>query len=401
MASGSVQRRCVICRREGKSGWEECLHREAVYYICFRYGKRWKSKKIGPSKKDAERVLYQTLSSINHGTYDEPNPSTFKDFSAKWLEDYAKPRIKVRTFRTYEATVRRVLVPYLGRYLLTDIKQETIEKLMAELLKTVTPKTVNNALRILKSVLKGARRWRYIKEDPSLDVKGYKVVQEEMDNLTPAEIGLLLKHSREPFRTLFLTAILTGMRRGEVLALQWGDIDWNSDTVFVRRSIIFDSKIRSGDSCRWHFDTPKTRNSVRALVMSPRLKEALEIHRLTALGNEWDLVFTNKEGRPIDPSHMLQREFTPALRCAGLRQVRFHDLRHTYASLLINQGENVKFVQSQMGHASCQTTLDRYGHLMPVKSNEVGLRIDGQVFIGSDQSQVECCVGRFEAKVAI
>ena len=104
--------------------------------------------------------------------------------------------------------------------------------------------------------------------------------------------------------------------------------------------------------------------------------EALEIHRITAPVGKDDLVFCSKVGNPIDPAHFIQREFEPSLRRVGLRKVRFHDLRHTYATFLIAQNENIKFIQSQLGHASIQTTIDRYGHVLPNTHHGVGQRLD-------------------------
>ena len=110
------------------------------------------------------------------------------------------------------------------------------------------------------------------------------------------------------------------------------------------------------------------------------MKEALEIHRITAVENLYVLVFCNKEGKPIDGKNMTARDFHPTLRLAGLRKIRFHDLRHTFTTLLINQNENIKFIQSQLGHASIQTTIDRYGHLLPCDQHGVGVKLDGQIF---------------------
>jgi integrase len=114
--------------------------------------------------------------------------------------------------------------------------------------------------------------------------------------------------------------------------------------------------------------------------MSPALKEALEIHRISCPVGPHDLVFCTKSGGPLDPDNMVKREFLPALTAAGLRRVNFHSLRHSYTSMLISQGENVKFIQSQLGHASIQTTLDRYGHLLPVDQVGVGRKLDAQLF---------------------
>lgn len=111
------------------------------------------------------------------------------------------------------------------------------------------------------------------------------------------------------------------------------------------------------------------------------LKKALQNHKQnSAIENENDLVFCNQEGNPIDPDNMIKREFNPSLKAAGLKRIRFHDLRHTFATLLIHQGENIKFIQNQMGHASIQTTMDRYGHLLPVSAYGVGSKLDNQIF---------------------
>ncbi len=149
---------------------------------------------------------------------------------------------------------------------------------------------------------------------------------------------------------------------------------------------------------RWWFDSPKTQYSVRAIIMSLRLKEALEKHRFNQTVefaqkekgkkplNSDELIFTNGAGVPVDPDNMIKRNFQPALEAAGLRRIRFHDLRHTFASLLIDQGENIKFIQSQLGHASIQTTIDRYGHLMPLKNYMgVGVRLDEKIFASNDE----------------
>ena len=385
MASGSIQKRCKICRREGLSGRTKCTHREAVYFVCYRVGKRQKSEKIGVNKKDAEKRLIEVLSSINNGTYSKPSDVTFKEFAYKWLADYARSRIKQRTHTTYESIIRTHLLSSLGNILLTDLTQQHIESTMAILLKMRKARTVNKTLKLLKTILKYARRWKYIKESPALDIDSFREEHEEMDFLNVEEINLLLKHSTEPYRTLFLTAILSGMRRSEILALQWGDVDWHSDTIFVRRSLFYDSKME-GDF-RWRFDTPKTRGSVRAIAMSPKLKEALEMHRLSSPESPYDLVFCNRQGSPLDPDNMVKREFLPALSFAGLRRITFHSLRHAFASLLIAQGENIKFIQGQLGHASCQTTLDRYGHIMPINYRGVGERLDANVFGVSDNTR--------------
>jgi integrase len=159
---------------------------------------------------------------------------------------------------------------------------------------------------------------------------------------------------------------MTGMRQGELFGLQWEDIDFEGHQIHVRRAL-------------WHgqLGTPKSRRSRRAIDMPPTLEEALQ--RLSTQKRS-EFVFCNERGTPIDADNFRHREFPPALRRAGLRPVRFHDLRHTYTSLLIAQGAHPKYIQAQLGHASIQTTLDRYGHLMPSVHQAEARKLDQLVF---------------------
>ena len=130
----------------------------------------------------------------------------------------------------------------------------------------------------------------------------------------------------------------------------------------------------------WVFVPPKTRYSRRTIVLSPKLREALEVHKMTCPVSPHDLVFYNADGTPFEPTTVVYSHFLPTLARAGVKRIRFHDLRHTLATLLIAQGENVKFVQGQLGHASAVMTLDRYGHLLPNTHHGVAERLDRQIF---------------------
>ncbi len=195
--------------------------------------------------------------------------------------------------------------------------------------------------------------------------------------------GGLAAPARTIFLTAFLTAILTGLRRGEVFGLQWGDIDFANSRIHVKRAFV-----------KGRFTTPKSKHSIRKVVMSPTLASALKKHKLLSAPNEMEMVFANSEGKPIDADVFARRQFLPALRRAGLSHIRFHDMRHTFATLLIAQGENIKFIQNQMGHASIQTTLDRYGHLLPESHNEVGSRLDKMIGFKQDTVPLEAILAQ-------
>lgn len=380
MAQGCIVKRCPTCGNRAKA---PCTHKEARYAIVYRVGKKQRWEMVGPNRHIAERRLAQVMAEIHTGTFHQPKPILFCEFAQKWLREYAQGAVKPSTWETYRILIDHRLNPAFGNLPLSHLTPEEIQGFLASLLRDhkLAPKTANNTLILLKTILKYAKRWSYLRENPAQDIQRYRIEPKEMDFLNPEEIRLFLQNSDEPYRTLFLAALLTGMRRGELLALQWGDIDWNQNRIYVKRSIYWRSKKdKDPNEVSWVFVTPKSRLSRRTIVMSPRLKEGLELHRMTCPVSPHDLVFCTRSGGPLEPDNVVHQEFLPSLARAGLRRIRFHDLRHTFTALLIAQGENVKFIQNQLGHASATTTLDRYGHLMPDAHREVGSKLDHQVF---------------------
>jgi integrase len=176
--------------------------------------------------------------------------------------------------------------------------------------------------------------------------------QRENSILEPAEIDQLLKHATGAYKVAFLTATMTGMRAGELWGLQWGDVDWNSNQIHVRRSL-------------WggNFQTPKTKTSIRKIDIPSSLSLELKKWKLTCPINEYDLVFPNTDAEPSNHHTVIKGHFNPALRRAGLRHVSFHSLRHSNASIRIQAGQNIKYLSTQLGHSSINITMDTYGHL--------------------------------------
>jgi len=360
------------------------VKRGNAYYIVYRFGGRQKWERIGLSRRQAEKVLVERVNLINKGAYREPKRISFADFADKWLEDYASVRVKPSTLVRYIRIIRCDLKPFFGQMELSQISAELVQSFVAGMIKQKhrtknrarwSPKTILHDLVLLKSMFKRAVILGYIHESPAQYVERPKVEDKEMDFLTPEEIELFFDNVTPKFRPLFMTAVMTGLRRGELLGLQWGDIDWNAGLLHVRRSLY-----------KGTFVTPKSSRSRRAVTMSPELARCLKEHKIACPPSKDDLVFCTELGTAIDADNLVHREFLPALRRAGLRKIRFHDLRHTFTALLIATGENVKYIQYQLGHASIQTTLDRYGHLMPESHREAGQRLDKFIF-GEASSQ--------------
>ena len=383
--SGSIYWRCRFCGLTKSPGG--CRHPTAKYVIQYRIGRKQKWKAVSKNKKEAERLLTEIQSQLYSGTYRELTPMTFDEFAEKWVKDYAACSTRPLTLRRTKGVLACYLKPAFGTCWLTNITPQMVQAYLAKTVQErgVSASTINSMLTTFKLILRHAKEWGYLRENPAEHVKRLKVEATEMGFLRPQEIPLLLQHAEEPYRTLFLTAILTGMRMGELLGLQWGDLDWVNHVIHVRRSLYWWTRRelaeRGGqDNVAWRFAPPKSKKSIRAIPMSPRLQQALERHRVHSPENPHDLVFTTRVGTPMDRKKIADRKFKPALRQAGLRVIRFHDLRHTCASLLIAQGENPKVVQNYLGHASAQLTLDRYSHLMPQTSQQAAQKLDQTIF---------------------
>ncbi len=216
------------------------------------------------------------------------------------------------------------------------------------------------------AVRKGFRESNPVREIEKPKVpKGKKV-----EFLKPKEIRALIDEAdSERFRTLLTLAVMSGMRQGEILGLKWTDVDWFNCQVHVRRTYN-----------HGQFHDPKSETSRRSIDLGPTVIKRLKVWKMASLPNDLDLVFTNEAGEPIDASNLIHRMFNPALRRAGLRKIRFHDLRHTYASLLIERGEHPKYIQTQMGHSSINITMDVYGHLMRTVNQGAAKGLDEAVF---------------------
>jgi len=353
--------------------------------------------------EQAKLYLAQSQAKKIQGTFRRPTRILFRDFAREWLTDYAQGNVKVRTFEAYEGSLRNHLVPELGHLYLTEITRKTVDALVADWLaggpryqerlraareleakrakeerrdpRPVrlgrAPGTISNALTPLREMLGHAVEWEYLNANPCDRVKRPRVERQDMHFLTAEEVGKLLGAARPEWRTLLLTAVTTGMRRGELVALRWGDVDWHGQRIWVRRNAN-----RHG-----HFQEPKSRGSVRAIAMTSSLVSALRLHLMASpRKGEDDLIFSTEKGTLLDGHNVVERQFKPTLRRAGLPQIRFHDLRHTFASLLIAQGEHPKYISEQLGHAGVQITLDRYGHLMPQSYGHAGDRLEAALF---------------------
>lgn len=342
--------------------------------------RRWKTLKKGTTKEQARQELTEIERNIRHGAYTPVRAlPTFSQVADDWLSS-KKPNIRHSTYEQYHGHLKIHLKPYFRRLKINQVNFDAAESFKRHCLKKgVSAPTLRKVLINLGAIVTYAVRMRYVDYNPVRDIEKPKGTSgnpdsREMVILKPAEIRALLDNARdERDRVLFMTAALTGLREGELIGLKWGDLDWSNAQLLVRRTF------NHGRFC-----DPKSKTSRRRVDLAPELIRELKKWRLACPPSELDLVFPNTIGRPENAAGMLYRSFFPALTRAKLPRIRFHQLRHTFASLLIDQGEHPKYIQNQLGHSSIQVTMDIYGHLMETANQKAASRLGRAVFGDSE-----------------
>jgi len=360
----------MACVRKRRDRW-------VLDYRDQRGRRYWETLPEGSTKRDADRLLAKRIYDISIGEFQtRDEQKTFDELVEAYRAGHIRVAVRDTTAEWYEGAIRNHLLPYFTGHKARAITVEQIERFRAVLLdKGIGRRTINKCLTLLGALYRYGLKHRWVSYNPASLVSKLKQTtsakQEFIDNniLTPAEINALLGTSDARYKPLLMTAVLTGLRQGELLGLRWGDIDWKANQIHVRQSW-------SGG----RFSEPKTKSSRRKVDMPEVLVAELKRWKLRCPVGEHDLVFPNSDGKPEHPSNVLRRGFFPALRRAGLRKIRFHDLRHTYASLLIANKEEPKRIQTLMGHSSIKITFDVYGHLLPNASDGVADRLSGLVF---------------------
>lgn len=324
--------------------------------------------------REAQTLKGEILKSIADGTYFEapPRTATFSEFADQWLRDYAEVKVKPSTKDDYTGVVRKHLKPYFKDTPLASIDAKMVQDYVSEKMqKGLAPRTVNKTVTVLKLMFKHAVIWGYLKDNPAQYVERPREAKQEREYLKPIEIRRLLEASPPEYLPLYAIAALAGLRQGEVLALRWSDIDLKQRVIFVRRS--------------WHdkhgFGEPKSQNSRRAVDVSPHLAVILKQYKQETPGQPDDLLFPGVvEGKPLSRQNLVQKHFYGTLKDAGVKRVEFHALRHSYATLMIASGANMKYLQHQMGHSSIRVTMDMYGHLLPEVGEGVGKKLDSLIW---------------------
>lgn len=326
---------------------------------------------FGATDKDVARKLRAALTARDDGKPAPHGTETVGIFLATWLEG-ARSTIRPGTWHRYEQLTRLYLVPGIGRVRLVALGPNHVAKLYRDLLDGgMTPATVHYVHRTLRRALGQAERWLLISNAAAL-VTPPRPEPVEMHTLTAKQVRRLLDVAPDRDRPLYLLAVSTGMRLGELLALRWRDVHLDSGSLRVV------STLRREPGKASAISAPKTAHSRRRVELSASVVAALGAHKVTTIEERWlagqlwadhDLVFPNVLGRPRGSSNTV-RAFHPLLESAGLPRVRFHDLRHTAATLMLGRDVHPKLVSEMLGHASIGITLDTYSHVLPTMHRE-------------------------------
>lgn len=350
--------------------------RNGTYFLDFydQYGERQRHMlPKGSTKAQAKEELRAIEEQVQRGIFTPTKRAlTFGQVAQEWIE-YKRPRLRETTWECYEGHVRNHFGELNGLKI-SQVTTAVVERFITSRQVEGMPiGTIRKILVTLGQILGYAVRHKHLDHNPLRDAERPRDPGEGKKDIMimrPEEIRAFIDSTpSQRYRTLFLVGIMTGARQGELLGLKWSDLDLTNKQLRIQRTYT-----------KGRFFNPKTRTSTRAIDLAPMVLSELKKWRLACPPNDMDLIFPNENGGPINYSNMVNRHFSPALQAAGLPVMRFHDLRHTYASLLIEQGENIKYIQTQLGHSSPMVTLNVYAHLMETRNQAAAERLENTIF---------------------
>jgi integrase len=331
------------------------------------------------TKRQAQDRCAELITEIKQGAYVEHDRQTVDGFLDKWERDWLATNVSPKTRERYSELLRKHVRPHIGAKRMQAVRVEDFNKLYTDLHQKLAPRTVKHVHRLLHRVFGHAAKWGAIKRNVVAQVDAPKVAQTEAAVLQLTEIPTMFAGLRG--RVLYSIAVValgTGMRRGELCALRWQDVDLDGSSLRVERSL--EQTRRRGDSKAvvLRFKAPKTARGRRTISLSPAVVAELRTHwkaqqeQRLALGlgkaPPDGLVFATWEGDPRQPDG-LSKEFSETMNAIGLPHATLHTLRHTHASQLIISGMDILTVSRRLGHSSPAITLTVYGHLLSPKDD--------------------------------
>ncbi len=362
------------------------------YDACFWIGSKKKSKTFR-KRKAADNYLTTAVKAVQEGSFVEIKPTLMGEVFDRYLEHAVNVRVKEGTLKpstakSYRSMVAEHLRPSFAAYRSDRFNLAAVEQWRAGIAEkistgTMSPKFYVNLCNLLHAITDWARHpaRRYLAHDPIAGLPKMRLPRtKKRPHFEPAQVLDLLRMAAEtpPDDTIVKVAVFSGLRRGELFALKWDDVDPGSGQeggrLHVRRSIY-----------QGALSTPKTEESDRVVDVPQRLLDDLEVYRVMYPPVGEGFIFRQASGRPLDPDTWHREHLVPILERAKLRlpRVGLHSLRHTYVSLLIQQGEELRYIADQVGHSTTQLTRDIYAHVFNKVRVDAMRRLDGWMPSGS------------------
>ena len=306
-------------------------------------------------------------------------PRTLTQWLSEWLTTVkSSDGTGPATIARYDQIVRVHLIPQLGTVKLAALTPRHVQSLLLKLQGVAAPATIVKVHGVLRNALADAERMDLVSRNVAKAVRPPRLSRTERRSLTPAEAGTLLSHLKgDRLESVFIVALSTGLRRGEVLGLRWQDVDLEGRVLFVRQALQRVDRVLK-------MVPPKTHRSSRPIPLPQFAVTAFSQQKVRQandrrlVGQAWEdrgLVFTTEIGTPLEPRNV-NRRFYAARSAAGLEWVRLHDLRHAFATFLLDQGEELRTVMDLLGHSTIRLTADTYGHVLPSRARKAADLID-------------------------
>ena len=320
---------------------------------------------------------------VDQGMTYRSSTITLGDYLSTWLKNIKSSRRK-STWTKYEQVIRMYVTPFIGALVVYTVTPEQIQHLYNKLVENeIGIPTILKVHMVLHSAFQQAVKIGMVGRNPVSFTDPPKQIVKEMTILDQSQVSQFLSGvTGNCLEGLYRLALISGARQMELLALKWSDIDWTNQTIKIERQLCRPSM------GHLEFSSPKTRYGKRTIPLGEQTLQILRSHYSHQLkerrnaGEKWtehDLIFTNRNGGPLDHRNLV-RDFKNLLVVSGLPEIRFHDLRHTAASIMLNNGIPAIVVSRRLGHAKPSITTDIYGHLIPGVQSEIGDKVDSLMY---------------------
>jgi len=338
-------------------------------------GKRRRRWIYGDTKTQVQEQLARLQREASVGLLSDPERITVARFLERWLEDSVRRSVRPTTHTLYSQMCRLHIVRHVGGIVLSKLRALHVQQMLAAMEKDEkSPRLCQLAYTILHRALNDAVRGGLVPRNVCEAVTRPRAPRKTMQTLTPAQAAQFLEAAKgDRLEALYVLAVTTGLRQGELLGLRWPDVNLEVGRLSVRHQLC---ELRG----KLWLDEPKTAKARRQIDLPAVTVTALREHRRRMLAEGHyrsdGLVFCDTQGGPLRKSGLRRRSFEPLLKKAGLPRIRFHDLRHTAATLALGEGVHPKIVQEMLGHSQISITLDTYSHVLPSMQKEAAAKMD-------------------------